>query len=160
MARFEFKGLDEYLKQLRDLGEHTQGYCKRALYVGAGIVADSIKKEINGLQTHHGYIPGDAPLWTIEPAAKQGLIESMGIATMRDDNGFINTSVYFDGYNGVKSERYPNGQPNQMVANAINSGTSRRKKNPFITRGINASKSQAESAMAAFFEQDIANNMK
>ena len=160
MARFEFKGLDGYLKQLRDLGEHTTGCAKRALYVGAGIVADAIKKEIAGLPTHHGYIPGDAPLWTIEPAAKAGLMESMGIATMREEGGYINTSVSFDGYNSVKSERYPNGQPNAMVAASVNSGTSRRKKNPFITRGINASKSQAESAMAAFFEQDIANIMK
>lgn len=156
MARIEFIGIDEYFDRLKRLGDKTTGVCKRALYDGAAVLADAVRAEVKALPTTDRN--GD-PQQILE-YEKQGLLEGMGIAKMRDDDGKISTRVDFDGYNKLSSKAYPKGHPNSMIARAINSGTSKRPKNPFMTRAVKKAREKAQQAMAARMDADINNIMR
>lgn len=156
MAKIEFTGIDKYLAQLGKLGDKAEGLCKRALYDGAGVVANEVRSEIQGLPTtDRNGEPQQAFQYEVE-----GLLQGLGIAKMKVAGGVISTRVDFDGYNRMKSKAYPNGHPNSMVARAINSGTSKRPKNPFMARAIKRAKALAEQAMAARMDADINEIMK
>ena len=96
------------------------------------------------------FIPGG-----VTAPQKAGLIDGMGISPMQDDGGYLNVKIGFDGYNATKTEKYPQGQPNQLVARGVESGTSWKQKKPFIRPAINASKSRAEAEMARILDQEI-----
>lgn len=154
MAKIEFVGIDDYFKRLDELGNMSIGLCKRALYDGAAVIADAVRDEVNALPTSDR----DAKKGESQPILsyeKDGLIAGLGVAKMKDDNGVIYTRIDFDGYNRLKSKTYPSGHPNSMVARAINSGTSKRRKNPFMNRAISKGRAKAQSAMAARMDADI-----
>lgn len=156
MAKIEFSGLDEYMQQLSTLGKSSQGLCKRALYDGAAVVADAVRAEIEALPVTE---VNEEPQGILE-YERDGLLEGLGIAKMKEDDGRVSTRVDFDGYNRLKSKAYPNGHPNSMVARAINSGTSARRKNPFMQRAIKKAREKAQQAMAARMDADINEIMK
>lgn len=159
MAKIEFIGIDDYFKRLDELGKYSIGMCKRALYDGAAVVADAVRAEVNALPTSDRDAKKGDPQPILE-YEKQGLQEGLGVAKMKDEHGVIYTRIDFDGYNRLKSKKYPNGHPNSMVARAINSGTSKRKKNPFMTRAVNKGRAKAQAAMAARMDADIEEIMK
>ena len=74
---------------------------------------------------------------------------------MRNDNGFRNVKIGFDGYNRVKTKTWPQGQPNLMVARAIESGTSWMQKQPFMRRAEASAKGPCEQAMAETVDKEI-----
>ena len=51
MAQIEFIGIDDYFKRLNELGKYSIGLCKRALYDGAAVIANSVRAEVNALPT-------------------------------------------------------------------------------------------------------------
>ena len=151
MAKIEFQGIDEYFEKLNQLGQRATGLCKRAVYDGAAIVADAVRAEVQALPTtDHDETPQG--VFSYE---KDGLLAGLGIAKMKDDGGVISTRVDFDGYNRMKSNKYPNGHPNSMIARAINSGTSKRPKNPFMNRAASKAKAKANAAMSKRMDADI-----
>jgi HK97 gp10 family phage protein len=156
MAKIEFVGIDEYFAKLNQIGEKSKGLCKRALYDGAGVLADAVRAEVQALPTTD--INGN-PQQTLV-YEKDGLLEGLGITQMKDDGGIIRTRVDFDGYNRLRSKTYPSGHPNSMIARAINSGTSKRPKNPFMARAVKKARAKAEAAMSSRMEEDISKIMK
>ena len=120
MANIKFSGFMEYETLLRKLEKDSEAIAKRAVYEGAKVVADAVKVNISGISPEG---PSDYEYERREKQ-KDGLKKSLGIASMRNDNGFINVRVGFDGYNDIKTKKHPNGQPNVMVARIYNSGTS------------------------------------
>ena len=156
MAKIEFVGIDAYFEQLNKLGNKTTGLCKRALYDGAAVLADAVRSEVQALPvTDRNTEPQQVLSYE-----RDGLLAGLGIAKMKDDGGVVSTRVDFDGYNRLKSKTYPNGHPNSMIARAINSGTSKRPKNPFMNRATRAARAKAEAAMAARMDADIEEIMK
>ena len=158
MATFEFGGIDTYIKQLDKLQAATKdGVIGKTVYAGADVVANSVRSAIQSLPEGK---EGDAGLGAVTPAQKRGLLEGFGISKMRDDNGFVNVKLGFDGYNSVKTKKYPKGQPNALIARAVNSGTTFRKKTRFVDKAVNASKKTAEAAMDAACSREIEKIMK
>lgn len=159
MARFKFdgSGLEEYIKALDVISGKAQGMIKRAVYDGAKVVGEAFVAQIGALPENkfEGYIAGDYPIIGITHAQKVGLLEGFGFAKMENNSGYINTKVGFEGYNSVVTKKYPNGQPNALIANAVNSGTSRRAKTNFVGKAIKQSNEAAKSAMAARFDADM-----
>ena len=156
MAQIEFIGIDDYFKRLNELGKYSIGLCKRALYDGAAVLADAVRSEVQALPvTDRNTEPQQVLSYE-----RDGLLAGLGIAKMKDDGGVVSTRVDFDGYNRLKSKTYPNGHPNSMIARAINSGTSKRPKNPFMNRATRAARAKAEAAMAARMDADIEEIMK
>ena len=156
MAKITFKGLEEYELRLSRMGKETTRIAGAAIYEGAAIVADEIKKGIRGLPVVTGYGTETNPLpGGVTSAQKQGLLDGLGIAPMQDDRGYLNVKIGFDGYNRTKTEKYPNGQPNQLVARGVESGTSWKQKKPFVRPAVNASRKQAEAKMAEVLDAEI-----
>lgn len=141
---------------LSRLEESTDEMIGKAVYAGAGIVADAIKANIKALPVVRGYGTDANPLpGGVTASQKAGLINGMGISKMQDDAGYLNVKIGFDGYNATKTEKYPQGQPNQLVARGVESGTSWKKKKPFIRPAVNSSRNRAEAEMARILDEEI-----
>ena len=141
---------------LSRLEESTDEMIGKAIYAGAGIVADAIKANIKALPVVRGYGTDANPLpGGVTASQKAGLVNGMGISKMQDDAGYLNVKIGFDGYNATKTEKYPQGQPNQLVARGAESGTSWKKKKPFIRPAVNASRNRAEAEMARILDEEI-----
>ena len=136
MAKIEMQGMEAWLSELRKAGEATAPVCEAAVYAGAKVVADAIKQatmnldrvtDAEALANYKARTPGK-----ISVSQKIGLVKSMGITPIKDKFGAFSAKVGFDGYNDVKTERWPQGQPNQLIARSCESGSSAMKKQPFV----------------------------
>ena len=132
MANIKFKGFENYAGIIKELEKHSKDIAGAAVYAGAKVVADKVKRQIDHIDS------GEKSDYEYDrrERQKEGLRKSMGISAMRNDNGFLNVKVGFDGYNDIKTRKYPNGQPNAMVARVFNYGTSHNRKQPFFKNAI------------------------
>lgn len=148
MAKLTFKGIEKFVQQLESISENSEGDIKQALYKGAGIVADEIRRSLTALSTSedgHG----------LTPEEKRGILSGFGLSKMENRNGFINTKAGFNGLSGRLTKRHPNGVPNATIMRQIESGTSRIRKQPVIRQATTRAKEKAESAMAAEIDKLI-----
>lgn len=128
MAKIDFKGIDEYSKKLSDLGKSAEGICKFSIYDAAGMVLEAIK-------ANTPYDHGD-------------LQNSIGLAPMRNDNGYINTKIEWAGYDSK-------GTPNAIKAAVLERGRSNKSKVPFIRPAVNSVKKAAEFAIEAALNKKL-----
>lgn len=136
MAKIEFKGIDKYQRILADLGKASEGIIKASVYEGAAVVVEAVKSAV--------------------PVDTGDLKNSIGLSTMRNENGYINTKLGFDGYDSK-------GVPNSIKARVIESGrsdTANYPKRPFVRPAIRASKSRAEGIMETELDKRIYEFMK
>ena len=161
MARFEFSGIDNYIKQLNKLQQSTKdGVVGKTVYAGAAVVADSVRRAIQDLPVGDGRAQGGGLVDTVTLPQKAGLLNGFGISRMKDDDGFVNVKLGFDGYNSTQTEKYPRGQPNVLIARSVNSGTTFRKKTKFVDKAVNSARKAAETAMDAACSREIEKIMK
>lgn len=158
MAIIKFTGIDEYVRKLENLASYTDKLIGEAVYKGADVVANETKQALQSLPVDNS--TNKATRTSINQIQKNGLIESFGIAKMRNDNGFLNVKTGFDGYNKLISNSYPTGQPNIMIARALESGTSFMPKNRVISRATSRAKKACEEAMKKSIEGNIEKLMK
>ena len=156
MAKITFPGLNDYELIISRLSKNAADIAGRAIYTGAGIVADAIKSGIKSLPVVQGYGTPENPLpGGVTAVQKRGLQDGLGIAAMKDDAGYLNVKIGFDGYNAMRTEKYPQGQPNQLVARGVESGTSWKQKHPFVRPAVNRSRKLAEAKMAEVLDEEI-----
>lgn len=165
MAKWTWgKELEHYASRLAMLGEKEAEVCGKTIYEMANIVADKVKDNLNGLHAisdvegYKRYKKGERAELTY--SEKKGLLDSFGISPLQDDNGFRNVKLGFDGYNNVHTRKYPRGQPNVMIARAVESGTSFRDKHPFMRPAINASKAACLKKAEETFNKEVEKIMK
>lgn len=161
MATFKTEGLDKYVAQLERLGKKTDTVISEAVYEMAKVVADEVKANLIALPS----VPDTEGLkaFASEPqqkipitkAQKWGLVHSFGIASLRNEGGFIHVKIGFDGYNEVQTKTFPNGQPNALIARSIESGSSTREKTPFLRPALAAARKQAIEAARVKFDEAI-----
>ena len=142
------KGMDEYLAKLGNLEFAAPGLVGQAIFEGAKIVTDQVRAEIE--ESKRVATPRDPT-----QVEKDGLLDGLGIATKKNDGGYINVKVGMEGYNTDKTKKYPQGKPNAMIARSIESGSTVMKRNAFISRAVNKTKKEAEAAMQKVFEEGI-----
>lgn len=156
MASFQFKGLAEYEKMLSRLSTGSRQVAGKAVYAGAKIITDAVRKEIQDLKVRdHNFASPGNPTDAINPAQQKGLLDGLGIASMQEDKGYIHVKVGFKGYNGMKTAAHPQGQPNAEVARSLQSGTSYMIKQPFVTRAVQKNRKAAEKEMAKVIDVEI-----
>lgn len=161
MATFQFKGLDAYIKQLSALNAGDKGdIIGKTVYAGAAVVADAVRKSIETLPVGPGTAKDGELIDTVTPTQKRGLLDGFGISHIQDDDGFVNVKLGFDGYNGTRTKNYPKGQPNVLIARAVNSGTTFRKKTRFVDKAVSSSSKAAEKAMDETCNREIEKIMK
>lgn len=139
-----------------------------AVYSGAKVVADAISEAIDDITVHS--LPAGSKYYYLKEEAQaagerldgvtaeqaEGLKKGLGIAVMEYRGKSWNTKIGFDGYNSVKTEKYPNGQPNALIARSVESGSLIRNKTPFIAPAVEKVRKDAQNAMAVTVEQEIA----
>lgn len=162
MATIQVKDGSDFLFKLSKIELVTrEEFIGGALYAGAAIAADLVRAELEKLPTDESF--GTPSHQTRGPSAvqKEGLSSSLGIASMRENgSGLYDVKVGFDGYNQVQTKRWPKGQPNQMVARSVESGTSWMAKNPFIKRAAAKSRKAVRAAMETHIKKTVETIMK
>lgn len=130
------EGAKELEQMLRLMGSNAQGIAAEGLYEGAGVMADAIKSGAKGIQTkefHYAVFPAYAR----DPSPEEKEVVTgakMGIARFQHDGLNVQTSVGYakSGYAMMAGRR----KPIALIANAINSGTSFMKKQPFFREAV------------------------
>ena len=160
MATIRFSKLRDYELMLGKIGYASKDICGAAIYEGAKSIADEVKSNLNALNTTTDELAmlkakKGEPTY-ITQRAKEGLIKSFGVTPMsQDEDGIYNVKLGFDGYNDVKTKKWPKGQPNQLIARACESGSSAMIKQPFFRGAVQKTKKKAESRMAEVLDEKI-----
>lgn len=159
MAKITFKGQSEYYEKLKQMEEHflSDEPIERAVAKGAAPVADAIRSNLEGLpdERFRRLYNGDKFL-VLSQAEKNDLSASFGLAPVKKNkSGFIHTKAGFDGYGSHPTKTYPQGVPNQLVASAVESGSSVRQKMPFVRPAVNATRKKAVSEMEKSIDEDL-----
>ena len=118
---------------MNDLNKKSNSIIKIAVYDGAAVVVEEVKKNLRRV---------------VGPDSTGDLEKSMGLSQMQDDGGFVHTKLGFDGYDR-------RGNPNVLKARALESGTSKQQKKPFIRPAVNAVKERAVSVMSETVDNQI-----
>lgn len=166
MAKMEVKGIDDYITTLRHISNNSGETLNKALYKGAGVMAEELKDQIEALPTvkdeynlkvYANNKSGNRvdANYKLSVTQKKGLLKSLGIAPFDVKNGVVDTHIGFDGYNDIKTKKYPNGQPNMMIARIVESGSSYFTKKPFIRKAVRAGKAKTEEAMIKVIDEEI-----
>lgn len=160
MARMQIKGVEEYALKLSRLGDNVQSIGGEAIYSAADIVANQIRSNLKGIKTVseieniQAYKSGKKS--QLSGKQKQGLLDSLGITKLRNDEGFMNVKIGFDGYNAIKTKKYPKGQPNQLIARVTENGSSYMDKTPFIRPAVTKTRKPAQEAMQQVIDKRAA----
>lgn len=156
MANLTIDGFDGLLRNLSKVGEKSEDVVKEAVSKGGGVIADEVRKNINALPIVNGYGSSEKPLaGGVNEVQKKGLQDSFGVSPAQRFSNDINVSIGFDGYNKIKTKKFPKGQPNQLVARATESGTSWKQKHPFIRPAVNKARKKAIETTENFITTEI-----
>lgn len=163
MAKFQSLKLgEEYLLKLSRLEQNADSIIKQAVYQGAKVVGDAIKGEAEALPVEPFRKLGPGEAFTgVTPEEKEAIVQGFGLSDMEQDRSGWNTKAGFAGYvTRQKTKKYPKGTPVPMLVRSIESGSSVRRKIPFVRRAVKASQPQAVRAMGDTVEQEIKQTMK
>ena len=137
------EGMDNITAMLAKVEGAAQGIAALALYDGAGVVADEISRGARGISTSPFRYAAGGRMRDPSPEERDALVSAgaAGIAKFQKTGNSVNTSVGYgrSGYVSINGKT----KPAAVIANAINSGTSFMKKQPFIRQAINRSKDHA-----------------
>lgn len=159
MAKIDFSDIDKYAKRLDELYRDEKDIVENVVYKGAAVVADEIKAAIKTLPVEDERGTEEKKLKGVSKRQKADLINSFGLAPMRNDNGEYGTKAGFDGYGSVKTKKYPKGVPNALLARSVDGGTSFRAKTGVIRKASTRAKPKALKAMEEEMEKQIRERM-
>lgn len=157
MAKMEIKGIDELALKVSQLGKDTPKIAKKMVRAGANPVADEIRKRLENLPSDtFRKLSSDEIFTGVPEVQKKDLTASLGVTPVDIDyNGITNVKVGFAGYGSYPTKKYPKGVPNPLLARAIESGSSVRKKTPFVRPAVNKSKKIALTEMQKAFDEEV-----
>ena len=132
-AKINDKAINELYQTLERLGADAEGVAKQGIFEGAGLIADAVRANIDGIRT------GGKSDWETRrrEMQKAGLREGLTTSPIQPFKGGIYGGVGFDGYNAK-------GQPNQLIARVFNSGTSFSSKQAFFESAVRRTRSAAK----------------
>ena len=156
----EIRGFDELELQLSKLADPE--ISKEVVQAGAQPIADQIRKNLEALpEDKFRYLNKGEVFTGVPKQQKQDLLDSLGITPPDIDfDGNTNIKIGFDGYGKIPTKKYPKGVPNRLLARAVESGSSVRKKTPFIRKAVNKAKKLAEAEMQKKLNEHIEIIMK
>lgn len=149
----EVKGLDELAAKMQKLPDKGADVAALALYEGAAIVADAVSSAVQGIATekfHYTKFGTRLP----SPEEKAILMSARkGVAKFKKNHARVDTSVGMQnaGYGNLNGKT----KPIPQIANAINSGTSFMKKQPFFRQAVEKSAGAAAGAIEGGIESRL-----
>lgn len=163
MARFAFKAGDEWALKLSRLGAGADNIAKKAIYQAAAIVTDKIRNNLAELpeEKFRALRGPDEEFKGVPRGSKLDLMHSLGITPIEPDSaGNMNAKIGFDDYGSFHTASYPKGVPNQLLARAIESGSSVRAATPFVRPAVQATKKLAQAEMGRVVDEETKKIMK
>lgn len=159
MAKIVQVGFDTLAKELETIADHSGEIASRALYAGAGVMADKIRSAVDSQQTQPNREHKNKSLL---PYEKQALQNGLTVEKFIHDKArdYTQTSITFHGRTDHRTESYPNGVPTILLARAINKGTSFRSANRFFSNTVNKTRSEAEQVIVQTAEQEMKKHIK
>lgn len=162
MAKVTIIAGEAYMIKLSKLANKSEAIVKQAVYKGAGTAIEAVKKGIDSLpEDKNRLLKNSDKINVVTKAQKSALLSHIGLTSMENDNGYINTKIGFDGYmDGYPTKKYPKGLPIVLLARSVESGSSVRAKRPFVRKSINAIRAEVENIMAEVVNEEINKIMK
>lgn len=149
----QVEGLDDLMTRLKKLGDNAGRAAASGLYSGAGVMADEIKGAAGKIRTapfHYAvFIQRE-----VSPEEKAVVQKGIGISRFDFTGDGLNTSVGYgraSGYAMMAGRR----KPIPQIANAINSGTSFMRKQPYVREAAVAGSGKATEAIVKKIEGKI-----
>lgn len=158
MPKITIKAGGDYALKLSKLASGSEAIIKRAIYEGAKVFTDALRKNIQALPEEPEEPTGHR-FRGVPPEQKEDILNGLGTTQMRKDKDGWNTKVGFSGYGSHPTRAYPKGLPIPMLMRSIESGSTVRRKIPVIRRTTTAMKGEAEKAMNDSIDKDIKNIM-
>lgn len=143
--------------KLKKLSGRTAEIAKKAIYAGAEILTDEVRKNLDNLpEEQFRFLSEGEKFNGVPPEQKKDLQDSLGVTPIRQDkSGDWNAKIGFDGYGRYPTKKYPKGVPNNLIARAVESGSSVRQPTPFVRPAIRAKKKEVLAAMQAAVDEEI-----
>ena len=151
MAKLHIKAASDFVKQLQKWESQSGDIAKKAIYAGAGPVADKLRAAMQVNLNDPSYLgyTGRADRKNIGYEPTGSMAENFGITSISQDrSGNWNAHVGWDDYD-------PNGKANQLKANVMESGSSKQKPRPFVKPTVAAMKARTEKLMGQIVETEI-----
>ena len=146
-------GLSELIRNMDRLPEKAADVAALALYDGAGVVADAVSRAVQGIATEEfRYTKRGTRLPS--PEEKAVLLKAKrGVAKFKKSKTRVDTSVGMQnaGYGTIKGKTVPV----PLIENAINSGTSFMKPQPFFRAAVETSAGAAAGAIEGGIESRL-----
>lgn len=152
--KIKTEGMDEINNMLGRLEQGVNGIAAQAVYEGAGIIADEMKKQANAIRTAPFKYASGGNRRLPSPEEKAAITGAGGIARFTNEGGAeVHTSVGYanSGYADVAGHI----KPIPLLVNSINSGTSFMKKQPFVRKAANSGGKKAVAAMKEKIEKSL-----
>ena len=154
----QVEGMKEIGDMLAKLGDKSTAAAASGLYDGAGVMAGEIQQKAGSISTapfHYAVFITREP----SPEEKEIVQQGIGIAKFNKNGSEVNTSVGYGnaGYAMLAGKQKAVAQ----IANAINSGTSFMKKQPFVRNAVASARRKSEEAIVKTIEakfNEIINN--
>ena len=146
-------GMVEISELLDKMEKQAPKVASKALYEGAGIMAEEIKQQAQEIKTAPFKYAKDGQ--RLPSPEEKGIViaAGMGIAKFDKNGTEIDTSVGYRnaGYADLNGKK----KPIPVIVNAINSGTSFMNKQPFIRKAANSGGKKAIAAMKETIEAEF-----
>ena len=149
----EIDGMAEVSEMLTKLEEDAPKIAAKALYEGAGIMADEIKKGAESIRTAPFKYAREGTRLP-SPEEKEIVMQAgVGIAKFNKEGAEVDTSVGYRnaGYADLNGKQ----KPIPVIVNAINSGTSFMTKQPFVRKAASSGGKKAMEAMKTAIEAEF-----
>jgi len=130
---------------------------KMAVYEGSAVAANQIRKNLQALpEENFRMLQEEEQFAGVPKTQKEDLLNALGISKiLADEQGFINAKIGFDGYGSKPTKKYKQGLPNKLLARSIESGSSVRKKTPFVRPAIEQTKEGVKETMQNTISEEI-----
>lgn len=144
MAKFEMQAVLETAQMFERLANNAESVARQAVGAGANILADEVAKNLEA-SIAKGASAREKSGYKLTGDLQRGL----GITPVKKDkNGVWNAKVGFDGYGS-------DGRPLPLVARAMESGTSKQRKRPFIRPAVASAESRVQEEMQKVIKKAI-----
>lgn len=148
MARMQTEGMDDVSLMFGKISSAGTAVAKMAVYDGARVMADEIRREINALPVDkERYLRGGQKYAVITRRDKKDLAAHLGITKIQRSAEGTRAVIGFAGYGSKRTKKYRNGLPMALLARSLQKGTSVREKSPFIDRAVARGTEPAIAAM-------------
>ena len=149
----EISGMEDLVARMDKMEGKGRDVASLALYEGAAVVANRLGSAVQGIATEEfRYTKNGTRLPS--PEEKALLMNARkGVAKFRKTKTSVNTSIGMQnaGYGDIKGKT----KPIPLIANAINSGTSFMKPQPFFRQAVETSAGAAEAAVERGIESRL-----